>query len=517
MALTGWSVAEEPEPVSNLLRYIDRNWQILERSNKDLVRAAEDPKLQAERYPVYVSPRENLDAIRQRLAAVLSPQELERLDLRVLPVDAHGLPDYPAIRQHGLLYLPHPYVVPGGRFNEMYGWDSYFIVLGLLRDGQVERARWMTENHLYQVEHYGRVLNANRTYYLTRSQPPFLTSMVLEVYRRTGDRAWLAAAVPAIQRYYEFWTSEPHHVPETGLARYYDLGDGPAPEVLSDEKDAQGRTHYDRIRAAYQARAARWNPEDYPLDLYYRDGQLTPLFYKGDRTMRESGFDPSDRFGPFNVDVVHYNPVDLNCLLHRMEVEAGDIAEALGQDRAPWDRRAAARREALQRYCWDEEKGLFLDYNFRTGKRRYYPFGTAFFPLWERLATPEQARRTADNLPLLERPGGLVTSPYATGNQWDAPFGWAPLQLVAVEGLANYGMRQPAERLAVKFLSLVLQEFQRTGVIVEKYDVERRTSAVSHNIEFGYSTNEVGFGWTNAVFTRLYDWLPESRRKEVLR
>ena len=139
----------------------------------------------------------------------------------------HQLPsDAGSITGQGLLYLPRPYVVPGGRFNEMYGWDSFFIAMGLLRDGEIALAKDMTDNFLYEIRQYGKVLNANRTYYLSRSQPPFLTQMILGVYQHTHDAKWLADAVPCIEQFYRYWTTEPHLTPDTGLSRYYDLGEG---------------------------------------------------------------------------------------------------------------------------------------------------------------------------------------------------------------------------------------------------------------------------------------------------
>src|SRR5215207_4693387 len=333
-ALTlGLSAAPAPEratpaQLQSIRRYIKQSWRTLSRSNAQLAAAAVDPKFPVPgggRWPVYVSRREDLRGIEQTLRAQMKPEEFARIELRQLPEDgvrAGG---------HGLLYLPHPYVVPGGRFNEMYGWDSYFIQVGLVRDGEIQLARDMVENFLYEIEHYGSVLNANRTYYLTRSQPPFLTRMILNVYRRTGDREWLRGTVPAVEKYYRFWNAEPHLVGGTGLARYYDTGTGPAAEVLSDEKDAEGRTHYDRVREFYRTQEVR----DYDLGQYYdrEKDQLTELFYTGDRSMRESGFDPSNRFGPFNTDIIHYNPVCLNSLLYLMETDAAEIMSLLGRPR----------------------------------------------------------------------------------------------------------------------------------------------------------------------------------------
>ena len=484
-------------------QYIKSGWTTLTRSSRDLPKAAVDPKFKrapGQPWPVYLPPGEDRARIEAELKATLPPAEMAQIELRPLPADRA------AIQEQGLLYLPHPYVVPGGRFNEMYGWDSYFIQVGLLRDGEVEKAKHIADNFLYEIANYGTILNANRTYYLYRSQPPFLTEMVLGVYRKTKDKEWLRRSLPAIDSYYRFWTTAPHLVPETGLSRYWDFGEGPAPEVLSDEKDAQGRTHYDRIREYY-----RDHPDaakgDYDLDRFYdrKNDRLTDLFYKGDRSMRESGFDPSNRFGLFNVDVIHYAPVCLNSLLYRMEMEAAQIHDALGRapDAATWRARAAARRKAMDTYLWDAEAGLYLDYNFETKKRRRYEYATTFWPLWVGAASPGQARRVHANLKLLEAPHGLLTSTRVTGNQWDAPFGWAPLQMIAVAGLRRYGYTASADRVARKFLTTVVTDYEKHGTIVEKYDVQRGTSDLGDDVKFGYSYNVVGFGWTNAAVVEM--------------
>jgi alpha,alpha-trehalase len=385
----------------------------------------------------------------------------------------------------------------------MYGWDSYFILVGLLRDGEHERARDMVENFLYEIDHYGTILNANRTYFLSRSQPPFLSRMVLGVFGHNADRQWLRRVRPALEAYYRYWTTGEHRVPGQPLSRYWDSGEGPAPEVLSDEKDAQGRTHYDRVREYYRSHTVT----DYDVSRYYdraRD-ELTPLFYKGDRSMRESGFDPSHRFGPFNVDIIHYAPVCLNSLLFQMERDLAEVERTLGEDAAAkaWDDRAKQRRKAVDKYLWDPAAGLYFDYNFELKRRRPYEFATTFWPLWVGLASDAQAARVRTALPRFEAPGGLLTSTTVSGNQWDAPFGWAPLQLPAVDGLRRYGFHDDADRIARKFLDLVAKEFEEHGTIVEKYDVQRRESDVSTGIRFGYSSNEVGFGWTNAAFVEL--------------
>ncbi len=517
------STGSVSDPLPELFDYIRKGWTDLRRTHADLVSAAIDPKFPSPdgRWPVYLPPGEDREAILRRLAREIPPEELARIDVRSLPAPPAGAP--PSLVDEvslaggpGLLWLPEPYVVPGGRFNEMYGWDSYFILVGLLRDGEVEAAQAMVDNFLYQVDRYGRVLNANRRYYLSRSQPPFLARMVRRVFERTGDRRWLASTVPALEKDHAYWVREPHATPETGLSRYYDLGQGPAPEVVADEKDERGRTHYDRVREAIRA-------APYPgSERFYDRSQdrLTDAFYVSDRSMRESGFDPSDRFGRFNLEVVDVNPVCLNTLLHRYEEDVAAIYRELGQEAKAerWAGLAAARKVRIDRLLWDEASGLYLDYDLARKSRRDYPFATTFYPLWAGIASEVQARRVvAVALTLLEAPGGLKTSVRETGSQWDAPYGWAPLQLLAVEGMRRYGFSAEADRISQKFLSLVLKEFQEHHAIFEKYDVVRRESATSQGIRFGYASNEIGFGWTNAAFVELWAGLSPEGREAVRR
>ena len=496
-------------------RYIKEGWGTLTRSNAQLAEAAVDPKFATSnitRWKVYVSLQEDLARVEQELRAQMKPEDFAHIEICRLPQSLAG-----ALQEPGLLYLPHPYVVPGGRFNEMYGWDSYFIQVGLLRDGETVLAKNMIDNHLYQIENYGVVLNANRSYFLSRSHPPFLTQMILGVYRQTNDTAWLKNAVPAIESYYRFWTKDPHLTAETGLSRYYDSGMGPAPEVIADERDAEGRTHYDRVCEYFRTHEIR----DYEIAQYYdraRD-ELTPLFYVGDRSMRESGFDPSNRFGPFSVDIVHYDPVCLNSLLYLIETDTAEILTILGSASQAriWTSRAQERRQSINRLMWDEQDGLYFDYNFREKKLRRYPFVTTFYPLWVGIASPEQAARVVANLKLFELPGGLQTSTNVSGSQWDAPFGWAPMQMIAVEGLRRYGYNAEADRITTNFLSLILKEFAQHNTIVEKYDVARRESEVAGGIKFGYDYNVIGFGWTNAAFVELYAKLPVCEKKRCAR
>jgi alpha,alpha-trehalase len=496
--------------VPQIRQYIKRSWTTLERSNATLLRSARDTKIgQSSGVTLYVPRGEKPGAVARQLRQKLSAAEFKHVRILALP------PDPASIRVPGLLYLPKPYVVPGGRFNEMYGWDSYFIALGLLADGEVRLAKDMTDNLLYEVEHYGKVLNANRTYYLLRSQPPFLTRMVLDVFLRTGDVPWLKSALPAIEKYYAYWTREPHLTPRTGLSRYYGGADTPAPEVVAGERDSSGRTHYGRVREYYRTH----HVTEYDVSRFYnRDtDRLTPLFYVADRAMRESGFDPSFRFGPFGAAILDYNPVDLNCLLYRMEMDTAAIETVLDHPRQAnrWAERAARRAAAINRLMWSDEAGLYFDYDFEHKRLSGYRFITTFYPLWAGIASPEQAGKVAANLPVFERPGGLQTSDRVTGSQWDAPFGWAPMQVIAVEGLRRYDFDEAAGRISADFLAMILRDFAEHGTIKEKYDVVTGRSDLAAGLRFGYTSNETGFGWTNAAFIVLYDGLGPAGRERL--
>ncbi|WOD41142.1 trehalase family glycosidase [Nodosilinea sp. E11] len=494
--------------IAAIKTYIRDRWQRLSRSHDQLLDAAYDEKIEHERnglWLVYISGQEDSDRVIEHLQKTVPPEDMEKISIRSLPLECEQ------IESHGLLYLPGEYVVPGGRFNELYGWDSYFILLGLMHDQEYALAKSLIEQLLYEVKHYGTVLNANRTYYLNRSQPPLLSRMVLEWYGHCQDADWLLSTLPQLESYYYYWVVPPHLNQATGLSRYFAVADGPAPEVLYSEIDDQGRSHFDRVKEFYRDNTVT----DYDVSLYYdrEQDELTELFYTGDRAMRESGFDPTDRFGPFSVDIIHYAPVCLNVLLHQVEQDLAQIHDILGNTALAdqWRDRSDYRKGLIDKYLWNDEKGFYLDYNFRERCHCRYEYATAFYPLWAGIASPEQAQRLVDNLPQFEAPGGFKTSNVVSGNQWDAPFGWAPFQYFVVKGLLRYGYKAEALRLAEKFVSLLVKDFERCGVLLEKYDIEACTGDVSGKIKFGYNTNEVGFGWTNAVFLELLTLLEQEQ------
>jgi alpha,alpha-trehalase len=529
----GQSAAPRGQELKPILDYISTAWDTLTRSITEC-QSVVDPKMK-EAAVLYLP------------AGMAEPAAVKRLasecNVRVehLPVEIHrlGEVDTSKIQPQGLLYLENKYVVPGGRFNEMYGWDSYFIIRGLLRAGRVELARGMVDNFFFEVEHYGAMLNANRTYYLTRSQPPFLSSMFVDVYDALqqsghGDKAWLTKAYADLEKDYEMWNRDPHLAGDTGLSRYYDFGEGPPAEGLQDESGIYRKVatyfffhpaqagHYiveDLLGATEPVAGAAYAQQvcDVSVSMTMgraecekrREFKLSADFYKGDRSMRESGFDVSFRFGPFGAATHHYAPVCLNSLLYKTEKDLEQISRWLGRtaDAEKWSKRAVERKRLIARYLWDEKAGFFFDYNLQTGQRSSYRYATTFYPLWAGLATPEQARAMVKNLATLERPGGLAMSTEETGAQWDLPYGWGSVEMLAIDGLRRYGFNADADRISYEFLSMVAENFRRDGNIREKYDVVKRSSEA--HVEAGYAMNVVGFGWTNAAFLELLHGLPK--------
>ena len=526
--------------LEDILRYIDAGWDNLSRSMSSC-RTVIDPK----------APDKSILYFPADVPVPASIRELEKkcgVRIEHLPaaISRLGDLDINRIEPHGLLYLPNPYVVPGGMFNEMYGWDSYFILRGLLREGRVDLARGIVENFFFEIAKYGGVLNANRGYVLTRSQPPFLTSMVRAVYdaEKTlggADKAWLEKSYPYAVQDYELWTRAPHLAGHTGLSRYFGMGDGPVPE-LGAESNAYYRdvARYFLLHpgeaGSYLTRAPNLSQTDGMIgpafQMFLCDSAtgatnsetgcdkvetiaLTKDFYKGDRSMRESGFDISFRFGAYGAATHHFAPVGLNSLLYKVEKDLEWMSAQLGrkQDANRWAQRAETRRQAMEKYFWNRDRGLYFDYDFTTNSQSSYIYATTFYPLWVGLATPEEAKAIAKNLKLFEQPGGLLMSREETSAQWDYPYGWAPIQLIAIEGLRRYGFDEEANRISVEFLSTVLENFRRDGTIREKYNVVTRSSETQ--VKVGYTQNVIGFGWTNGVFLELLQALPEKWKSRV--
>ena len=536
-ALQKPSMNNEFQHFDDVQHYISVSWDHLTRS-LDKCKTYEDQKIGDEQYLYFPADFQSLPAFQELVKDC--KVRVERLPEIISSPDDVQLNK---ISHAGLLYLPHAYVVPGGQFNEMYGWDTYFTILGLLRAHRLELAKGMVENFFYEIQHYGSILNANRTYYLTRSQPPFLTSMILAVYdaedpsAQQKDTAWLQQAYDFAVTDYEQWTHPPHLAGDTGLSRYYDHGEGPVPEIIGDPSDYyRGAAQYFLLHNGTKDPHLVLVDKNHPVDslvgplfpVFTRDGEsgqnsknndataespveqvtLSADFYKGDRSMRESGFDVSFRFGPFSGETHHYAPVCLNSLLYKTEKDLAHMSSLLGRpvDAARWNTRAAERQKLIQKYLWDAKEGLYFDYNLVTHTLSTYEYATTFYPLWAGLATPEQAQAVVRNLALFEQPGGLAMSRVESQAQWDYPYGWAPIQLLAVDGMRRYGYAADADRVAYNFLSMVIEDFVTDKYIREKYNVVKRTSIT--RIVKGYSQNVIGFGWTNGVFLELLHELP---------
>ncbi|MDR3773081.1 MAG: trehalase family glycosidase [Terracidiphilus sp.] len=520
--------AAAPNPDATL-NYIHAAWDTLTRSVTDCNSLA-DTKIDT-------TPVLYLPADLPAPPAVTALEKTCHIRVLSLPRRIEKLGDVRPEELHtpGLLYLPNPYVVPGGRFNEMYGWDSYFILLGLEADHKEALAKGIVDNFLFEIEHYGAVLNANRTYYLTRSQPPFLTSMIRAVYEnpasfpstpagRIQARAWLEHAYVLAEVDHATWERPEHKAGSTGLSRYYDFGAGPVPEMADDSAyytdvlrwlvahPHQGGDAY-LVKASEHpdaAEASKLNLTSCDIHAsvvcakaWYAGFRLSRDFYSGDRAMRESGFDTSNRFGPFSGDTHHYAPVCLNSLLYRYERDLEHLAVVLGnvKDAAHWDRRSQARASAIQRYLWRPKDGVFADFDFVHARPSSYAYIASLYPLWAGFTTRDQATKIVAQLNLFERPGGLSNSNTNTGLQWDAPFGWAPTNWIVVSGLDSTGFRTDAARIAQHFDATVDAGFATDNTIREKYNVVAGNSAVK--VTAGYKSNEIGFGWTNAIYLKM--------------
>lgn len=530
-ALAATAVAKDAPDPAKTRSYIDRTWTTLTRSMDDCA-ALGDPKINAN--PVLYLPAQ-LPAP----AAMVEVAKRCKVDMRPLPRPIRQLGDIDATQlpAQGLLYLPHPYVVPGGFFNEMYGWDSYFIVLGLNADHRTELARNMTDNALFEVEHYGGVLNANRTYYLSRSQPPFLSAMMalvlsdLKSFRSDDEkRDWLAKAYPLAVRNHDIWIRPEHRAGDTGLARYYDLGNGPVLEaqdssfylgvikwLLAHPSDdpgylVKGSEHPDDTEAARLKKESCDVRASKVCAGAWMDGhRLSVDYFHGDRAMRESGFDTNFHFGPFGGSTHHYAAVDLNSLLYRYERDLHDFALQLGKvdDAERWAKAAEARKQAMDKYLWRPELGMYRDYDFIAGKPSAAPYLTTYYPLWAGAASKEQAAAVRDKLAIFERMGGLAMDNQPSGTQWNDPFGWAPTSWLTISGLDAYGFHDDARRLATKFNATLDRSYATDGTIREKYNMAKGNADVQ--VTSGYTENVVGFGWSNGVYLKLQEILQKAK------
>lgn len=397
----------------------------------------------------------------------------------------------PGTGQGTLVPLPFPYIVPGGRFGEIYYWDSYFTMLGLKESGRYEMIENMINNFSWLIDTLGYIPNGNRQYFIGRSQPPFYSLMLALLAEKKGDGVFITY-LPQLEREYRFWmkgTPEPGEKPGASfrtvrlpggeiLNRYYDEQDTPRPESYRED-----------------------------VELAAKSGQPAGELYRQLRAGAESGWDFSSRWFKQKNDFssIHCTdilPVDLNCLLLKMEQTLA-MAYALSNEKekaAGYQALAEKRKNAIDTYCWNEEAGFYMDYDWQAQKQKNGLTLAGALPLFFSICTPEKA--ASIHRILREKflaAGGLLTTTENSGQQWDAPNGWAPLQWMVIRGLEQYGFHDLAAEIAGRWIRLNTDVFKRTGKLMEKYNV------VNTGLEAGGGEYEGqdGFGWTNGVLLAL--------------
>ena len=397
-------------------------------------------------------------------------------------------------RQHpefsSLLPLPHDYVVPGGRFTELYYWDSYFTMLGLDESGHCELLRSMADNFAYLIDTYGHVPNGNRSYYLSRSQPPVFALMT-DLFEESGvHRA--NDYLPQLRKEHAFWTDGDDQLrPGESHRRCVCLADGSVLNRYWDERDTPREESY--LEDVETARSS-----SRPAHEVYRDL----------RAGAESGWDFSSRWlgDPQRLSSIRTTqiiPVDLNSFLYNLERQIARLSRAKGQhDCAEAFRlRAEKRLAAIDHYLWSEQHGAYFDYDWCLAKPRDNLTAATLTPLFVKLASAEQAARVAEVVrERLLAPGGLSTTEVGgSGEQWDRPNGWAPLQWMGIRGLQHYGHDALALHIEERWLKIVSLLFESESKLVEKYVLRPCTEHAGG----GEYPLQDGFGWTNGVTRKL--------------
>ena len=378
---------------------------------------------------------------------------------------------------HTAIILPYPYTSPSidEHFSALYYWDTYFTNVGLLLSDKLEYAKNNAQNIAFMIEKYGYMPNGNRTVFIGRSQPPFFSMMVYDIYDRTKDKVWLKEMYGSIAREYAFWQTE--RTTETGLNTY-------APDIsaLSEERIYQ-------LADSMLRRTSADPPSDKKQVCQYAASILSLL---------ESGWDCTSRFG---LRPTKYNWVELNALLYAIEDNMAFFAKelCLSQDNLIWSERKELRCKLINEYLYDETAGMFCDYDFEFNKKSSIFSVASFYPLFVGLATDEQAKNTRHNLFRIEQEYGISASEPIKETmdlQWDYPHGWACLNYIVVNSLLRYGYDDDAYRIAKKYVNLLERNFDSTGGIWEKYDVVTGEPSISKE----NATKHTMMGWTAGVY-----------------
>ncbi|GAC1531876.1 MAG: alpha,alpha-trehalase TreF [Sediminibacterium sp.] len=376
-----------------------------------------------------------------------------------------------------LIPLPHPYIVPGGRFREVYYWDSYFTMLGLQVSGYTDMIQNMVDNFAYLIRELGFIPNGNRTYYLGRSQPPFFALMVSVLAEEKGYGILLRYK-EVLEKEYDFWMKGERAVRMPDgliLNRYWDDLAVPRPEAFVED-----------------------------TEIAYRSDKSAATVYRHIRAAAESGWDFSSRWFKEadrmeTIQTTDIIPVDLNCLLLFLETSLLQIYEQLNdrEQTGTMQSHIQRRRQAIEKYCWDEQRGFYFDYHLTNQNYSAVYTLAAVYPLFFGIASKRQAERVSEILAeKFLQPGGLVTTLSRTGQQWDAPNGWAPLQWMAYKGLLNFDLQQLALQIKTRWMQTNEKVYAETGKMMEKYNVTDTSTRAGG----GEYPNQDGFGWTNGVY-----------------
>lgn len=387
-----------------------------------------------------------------------------------------------------LIPLPYPYIVPGGRFGEIYYWDSYFTMLGLKESGRTEMIENMIRNFSSLIDKFGFIPNGNRTYFTGRSQPPFF-SLMIELLASINGESVFETYLPYLEKEYEFWMN--------GISNYHDAK-ARAIQLAADEVANRYWDSFDTPR-----------PESYvqDIELSQESKQDEKSLFRHLRAGAESGWDYSSRWFEdgkefSTIHTADILPVDLNCLLYNLEkVISKGYELSRNMDRAfLFKIKSEQRGQVIQKYCWNGAVNFFCDYDLKHQKQKEEVTLAGAYPLFFNIATEKQAEIVAEKIKtLFLKQGGLITTLKQTDQQWDAPNGWAPLQWMTIIGLENYGYPDLAKEIATRWVSLNRSVFKRTGKMMEKYNVEN----IHLDAGGGEYEGQDGFGWTNGVYLAL--------------
>ncbi|WP_247236207.1 alpha,alpha-trehalase TreA [Telluribacter sp. SYSU D00476] len=466
-------------PLCDPVLIIERYFHLMHRSDFDLERFV----------------RDNFD-IPEEIKITYKPDPGQTIDEHIEELWTI-LTRQPQDQQRGgsLLALPKRYVVPGGRFREIYYWDTYFTMLGLVESNHSDLIHDMVDNFAYLIDRFGHIPNGNRNYYLSRSQPPYFSLMV-KLFSEVEGKEVLSYYLPQLQREYDYWMSgsDCKGEPFTGKRRVVFLPEGLCLNRYWDDKATpRPEAYYEDIELAEEAH------HQYHAD----ESDL----YRHIRAAAESGWDFSSRWlrEGDNFASIHTTdiiPVDLNCLMYYLECLLSEAYQVAGQHEMHlrFSHKAKLRAVAIQKYFWDPTRNFFMDYDFRTKKSTECFSLAGTYPLFFKLATNRQAHYVDTYLRLnFMRSGGLLTTLTKSGQQWDAPNGWSPMQWTAYKGLRNYNLNRTADRLRDNWLCLNEKTFKQSRKMLEKYNV----ADTNLEAQSGEYKLQEGFGWTNGVYLQM--------------